>query len=87
MPARYRNILFALALLAALAFGFKGTGNDSDDLNLACKEVCLAKKYQDGRANMVGADKNKFFGCACKDAQGKETVVDERGEVPQGRER
>lgn len=83
MPKRYLSYIFVLAVIAAFAFGVKGVGGGGDDLNAACRDVCLTQGYQEGRANLVGGDpkdkdSGRFSGCACKDAAGKQTIVDER---------
>jgi hypothetical protein len=74
----YRLWLLVGVVALLLAFGFKGVGGDTEELDTACKELCSTRGYVDGKANMTGSKGTRYSGCACKDKAGKVTVEQEQ---------
>lgn len=74
----YRAYAAVAIVILLLAFGFKGVGGDTAELDTACKDLCLTKGYVDGKAHMIGREGGRYAGCACKDKAGKETVEQEQ---------
>jgi hypothetical protein len=74
----YRAWILVGFVALLLAFGFKGVGGDTAELDTACKELCSTRGYAEGRANMVGREGSRYNGCACKDKAGKVTVEQEQ---------